>query len=435
MFYSWKFNLISAFLICFCFKGQAQIFYGLTDGFAGGDSLVVIDLSTCTSCTPASICTDLATEMEVLPNGNYLIAMGVLEVCNPAGGTPQFFPAPAYVVAGAGGGLYYYSGPTVGLGLYNFNTGTVQTLGALPPGLSFGSGGDLFYVNGILYGMVLNANNLMWELYQINTSNPTLSVFLATLPYFVVQGVTTIGNTIYVLETPSSGTGSVISTYNLATNTATPVCTFDVFLYSLSAIPAGVTPLSCSCTTNAGTVTAGINTFCLPAAAQVPYNGNAVLDGDDLLQYILFTNPANPLSSILVQSNSSTFAFNSATMQLGVIYYAATIAGNNVGGNVALNDPCFDISNTTQIIWRPNPTVTFTAANPNVCAGACTTVTATFTGTAPFTLTYTSAGGSAVTQTFPGNSGTFQVCVPVGAAPGSFSVVATSLADANCSCL
>jgi hypothetical protein len=121
-------------------------------------------------------------------------------------------------------------------------------------------------------------------------------------------------------------------------------------------------------------------------------------------------------------------------MQLGVIYYAATIAGNNVGGNVALNDPCFDISNITQIIWRPKPTVTFTAANPNICAGACTTVTATFTGTAPFTLTYTGGGGSAVTQTFPGNTGTFQVCVPVGAPPGSFSVAATSLIDAFCSC-
>jgi len=115
-------------------------------------------------------------------------------------------------VAGAGGGLYYYSGPTVGLGLYNSNTGTVQTLGALPAGLSFGSGGDLFYVNGILYGMVLNANNLMWELYQINTTDPTLSVFIATLPFFVVQGVTTIGNTIYVLETPSSGTGQYFDT-------------------------------------------------------------------------------------------------------------------------------------------------------------------------------------------------------------------------------
>jgi hypothetical protein len=80
------------------------------------------------------------------------------------------------------------------------------------------------------------------------------------------------------------------------------------------------------------------------------------------------------------------------------------------------------------------PTVTFSAANPNVCAGACTTVTAAFTGTAPFTLTYSSPATGSVTQTFSGNTGTFQVCTPAGSSPGTVGVQATNLTDAWCNC-
>lgn len=74
------------------------------------------------------------------------------------------------------------------------------------------------------------------------------------------------------------------------------------------------------------------------------------------------------------------------------------------------------------------------AVNPNVYAGACTTVTATFTGIAPFTLIYTSPALGTVTQTFSGKTGTFQVCTLPGSAPGSLVVQATELVDLNCTC-
>lgn len=89
---------------------------------------------------------------------------------------------------------------------------------------------------------------------------------------------------------------------------------------------------------------------------------------------------------------------------------------------------------TKTLAAAPLPAVTFSVANPNVCAGACTTVTASFTGTPPFTLTYSTPTAGTVTQTFPGNSGTFQVCVPALAQPGSLQVSATGLTDANCTC-
>lgn len=218
------------------------------------------------------------------------------------------------------------------------------------------------------------------------------------------------------------------------TQSMTSIKVEDVYL---SGGPAGFVfslYICCSgCQTNAGQITASPLNPCPDDVATVPEATQTLLEGDDLLQYILFSNPADTLGSILATSNTPSFTFNPATMQTGVTYYIAAIAGNNAGGNVDQNDPCLDISNAILVVWRPLPAVTFSVANPDVCAGACTTVTATFTGTAPFNLTYTTPAG-ATAQTFSGNTGTFQVCTPAGSAPGSFSVQATGLADFYCTC-
>lgn len=86
----------------------------------------------------------------------------------------------------------------------------------------------------------------------------------------------------------------------------------------------------------------------------------------------------------------------------------------------------------------PNPTVTLSISNPDLCQAGCQQVTATFTGTPPFTLSYsaTTANGSQsnFSQTFGSFTQTFQVCAPPGAPPGNFVIQATSVTDANCTC-
>jgi subtilisin-like proprotein convertase family protein len=82
----------------------------------------------------------------------------------------------------------------------------------------------------------------------------------------------------------------------------------------------------------------------------------------------------------------------------------------------------------------PQPTVSFTVDNPDVCAGGCTSVNANLTGLAPFTLTYTINGGGQLTEVFSSNTGTFEVCAPAGAPPGGLLLQSISLSDANCSC-
>ncbi|MEZ4933993.1 MAG: hypothetical protein R2788_17950 [Saprospiraceae bacterium] len=142
-------------------------------------------------------------------------------------------------------------------------------------------------------------------------------------------------------------------------------------LNGLTSLPPGVPPFSCLCTTDAGTVNNGTDEICLPGAATIPFNNDEELDGDDLLQYILFSDLADTLGSILVTSNTPNIAFNPATMQTGITYYLATIAGDNLNGNVDLTDDCLSISNASEVIWWPQPSVSFAIANPNVCAGQC----------------------------------------------------------------
>jgi len=205
----------------------------------------------------------------------------------------------------------------------------------------------------------------------------------------------------------------------------------------LSGSPAGVLfslYLCCpSCSTDAGEITASPLDVCAGNTAEVPPALQFFLDNNDTLQYILFSNPNDTLGSIIATSNTPTFSFNPATMQIDVTYYIAAIAGNNLNGNVDLDDPCLDFSNAIQVTWRALPAVTFSVDNPDVCAGACTTVTANFTGTAPFILTYTTPAGT-TTQTFSANTGTFQVCTAAGSPPGSLVLQATALADSYCTC-
>jgi len=188
------------------------------------------------------------------------------------------------------------------------------------------------------------------------------------------------------------------------------------------------------CPTDAGTMLEQTLHACINEPATLTHNGDEVLDNDDLLQFILFSDPNDTLGSIIATSNTPTFTFNPATMQTGVTYYIAAIAGNNVGGNVDLNDPCFDISdNAAELIWHPLPEVELQTDTTDVCPGDCRTLTAVLTGTPPFTLTVTTPAGP-ITVTIQDNTGTFEICPPPGTPPGSFTVQATALTDAYCTC-
>ena len=420
-------------------KGEAAATGPILYGINGSGQLYKIDVMNCTACPIANLTGTFggATDLLVLPNGDILVNAGELKRYTLPNNNPNWIDPSGNGYEGsimAPNGMIYLSSivPSAGLSTYDYLTNTTTFIGNWPAGVVIS---EFFFQNGVLYGF--GGLSGVQVVVQINTTTPNLSTILNAIPP-IVNGGTTNGG--YTTAFGNGGSGQQLDQYNVTTNSFTFICDLAPFLpgiviNGLSDLPPGVPVAPCLCTTFAGTVNNQTFNICVPGTVTVPYNTNAVLGSGDILRYILFSNTNDTLGSIIVQSSSAAIPFNSATMQTGVPYYLATIAGDNLNGNVDLSDPCLDISNVAaQVIWRPQPAVSFSTGNTNLCAGDCRTVTATLTGTPPFTLTYAVAGNGPQTQVFSGNTGTFQVCVPAGTPTGGLQVVATGLVDAWCGC-
>lgn len=413
---------------------RAQIIYvngELLPGFAG---LFKVDLATCTFCPVSAMNDGSDYDLTILPNGNVVNASsGFIAVFDPPLPNPITFlniipqSTTGNILNPAGN---VYQATAQGLGVYNPVTNQFTYIGNWPASFLPIVEMELWYQGGQLYGY-FGFPNL--QVAQIDVNNPANSTIIGTInysgPYF--SGACNVGNTVYMSDEKT------IFTYDPSTGNLNAICDFTgtpLAIGGLSSTPPGFQDYPCSCTTNAGSITAqGLTNYCTNQPINISHNGNQVLDGNDILRYALFSNPNDTVGSVIATSSTPNFVF-APPMQTGVTYYVAAVAGNNLSGNVDLADPCLDFSNANQIVWRPTPTVSFSAANPNVCSGACTTVTATFTGSPPFTLTYTNSVSGTVTLNFPALTGTLQVCTAVGALPGALNLQAIALTDAWCTC-
>lgn len=421
---------------------HGQIIYAVGNDDNGQQYMYKINLTTCTFCavTPPSPNIGVS-DVVLLPNGNHLHITG-----NFTNGLKRLLPPPStQVVWQANNPQSYYTGQLApnglvylaglnGLGTLDPATDNVTYLGNWPN--SFNSVVDLYYVNGILYGTALDIPNGNPILVQIDVNDPSQSTIVG--PLFVTNGaeggIWNGSPGLFYIDLSFD-----IYFYDPITENSTLICDIPpgVALIGLSFPPAGLPEYDCivTCTTDAGTLPQGgpYNT-CTNATLTFPAATGTVLDANDLLRYILFTNPSDTAGSIVATSATPSFVFDPATMQTGTTYYIAAMAGDELNGNVDLDDPCLDFSNALQVVWRPLPSVAFSlAGSPDVCTGDCRTVTATFTGTPPFTLAYTTPEGN-FTQTVAGNTGSFQVCVPTGTPPGALTVQVTGLTDAWCAC-
>ena len=440
VFYSFFTLLLLSILFSKTLNGQ--IIYGsFYDAVINETYIVKVDLSTCTFCAITSASNNIGNiDFVMLPDGNHLHISGGFSIKRllPPPSTQivwQTNTTPVGYQSGqlAPNGLVYWGG-TEGFGVFDPVTNVITYIGNWPA--SVGGVNDLYYINGILYGTGYdNSGNTF--LLQVNITNPSQSTVLGTLPQAGgAEGGTWNGNAGLFY---GNNIGDIYF-YNPLNSSSTLICDIPIIgvFSGLSFPPPGLPEYPCLtiCTTNAGTLpTAGPYNTCTNSTLTFPAATGVVLDANDLLRYILFTNPSDTAGSIVATSSTPSFTFNAATMQTGITYYIAAMAGNNASGSINLNDPCLDFSNALQVIWRPLPAVSFTVSggNPNVCGGECRTVVVSLTGTPPFTLTYTTPAGT-FSQTFSGNSGSFQVCAPVGAAPGPLLVQATALVDGWCTC-
>jgi hypothetical protein len=322
---------------------------------------------------------------------------------------------------------------------YNPTANTMTIVGTLPTN-NLQTLVQPFYWNGQLHAFGTDINGVPFNyLATITLGNPMVLNTLYTYP-----GTTFCGAPMASIPTgPNAGiyggildpicNGDVLFDFDITTNTTSVQCTIvEGYPYGLGLVPTGFPPIGACCITNAGTTTTPNTQICAGQTFNFTTAGE-VLDANDVLNYVLFTNPSDTVGSIVATSTVPSFAFQ-APLQAGVTYYFAAVAGNALGGNVNLNDPCLDFSNANTLVWKPLPTVVFSAPQPALCAGACSTVTATFTGTPPFSLTYTTPAPSTQTISSSGMSTTFQVCIPAGTALGAYQVQATQVSDVDCIC-
>jgi len=147
----------------------------------------------------------------------------------------------------------------------------------------------------------------------------------------------------------------------------------------------------CPCTTEAGGLNQNPLLLCVGAPATIPAATSFTLDGNDTLLYYLTTMPDPPTWTVLGISPTPTFAYDSTTMMPGTTYYIVALAGNVLGGNVDLNDPCLSFATGPTVIWRVPPTATLSGTT-DICPGASAELNIAFTGTGPFNFTYSANG-------------------------------------------
>ncbi|MBK8723515.1 MAG: gliding motility-associated C-terminal domain-containing protein [Saprospiraceae bacterium] len=180
----------------------------------------------------------------------------------------------------------------------------------------------------------------------------------AQLQYTVSFNVIGCANTYTIKD----GNGTVLS--NLTTspftftssliNESTPY-TFQI-IDNEGCISASITGIkNCNCPTKAGTMANAVIEVCENQTGTAIHNvGTEVLDPDDTFEFVLHTNTGTQLGTLLDRNQTGTFGFL-AGMQYETTYYISYVAGNKLGTQVDLNDPCKSVSPGQPIIFHQNP--------------------------------------------------------------------------------
>lgn len=434
--------LLLCFLIWACVFSNtiySQVVYACGEIPPGPGSLIRVDLATCTFCEVSLQIDPSDFDLVLLPNGNVVNASGGqgIKIYTPPNPNPVFT---LDISQSARGNILnpvgtIYVATTQGLGVFDPVTNQFIYIGNWPASFLPIVEMELWYDNGQLYGFFGPPPTQQVALIDVNNPGNSSIVGIINNTY-LGGGACNAGDSIIMCSF------NVVYQYDPSTGDLSTICDFSnttVFLNGLSSIPAGFADLPCLCTTSAGTIVPqSLMNYCTDETATFIHNNNEILDNNDLLQYVLFSNPNDTAGSIVAVSSTPSFSFNPATMQTGVTYYMAAVAGNNIGGDVDLDDPCLDFSNATAVVWRPLPDITLSVANPDVCGvDGCITVTANLTGTPPFSFVYElqvngSPIGNSVTVNVGGNPHDFLVCLSPGTPTGPLQIVACSATDLYC---
>lgn len=146
------------------------------------------------------------------------------------------------------------------------------------------------------------------------------------------------------------------------------------------------------CATTAGTLDTAAVTVCGPdKTIALPLPKGYHLEPGDTLRYALYSNPANPLGSIVQYSDTLLFHFLPDSMQLDSTYFVAVLAGPLAPGDSLLLDAaakCFSLHKGPKVRWAKKPAMAVAVPPEAVCGDGCVNVQFDLAGTPPFEFTW-----------------------------------------------
>jgi gliding motility-associated-like protein len=220
------------------------------------------------------------------------------------------------------------------------------------------------------------------------TYTVTFELLNGTLPYMV--------NGIEI-------TGSVFTSAPIATNTG---ASFEISSANecLAAIIQEVL-FECPCDTDAGSIEVVIDAVCGNTPIQIIPSNDEILDGDDVLVFIL----KDPSDNIIQQNATGEFFFQ-VGMTYGAPYFVCAIAGNDDGtGNPVTDYPCFSSSDCIKVTYYGTLSITLSQIPEITCDFPESTIPSLIDGgTGDYAYAWSDANGvlseSAVLKTLlPGN--------------------------------
>ncbi len=182
----------------------------------------------------------------------------------------------------------------------------------------------------------------------------------------------------------------------------------------------------CDCTTTVGDMDLIEIEQCGSDAINGVYDDtDEVLDGDDIVEFILHEGSGNSIVNPIDTNSIPNFGFQQG-MSFGTTYYISAVAGNNLNSHVDQGDPCLDVSQGTPVVFHEIPSA-FMIGDVAICEGETTGLSIDFTGVGPWSMNYDDGTGI---QTINGiNANPFLLDVTPGT---TTSYTLTGVSDVNC---
>ncbi|MCB9297384.1 MAG: gliding motility-associated C-terminal domain-containing protein [Lewinellaceae bacterium] len=200
--------------------------------------------------------------------------------------------------------------------------------------------------------------------------------------------------------------------------------------------PVAVTgSFNCDCATFAGSMNqaGGPVEVCGDAAFTASFNNNALLDGNDVLLFVLHDAPGGALGNVLAVSATPTFGLPAGGLP-GTTYYISAVAGNDDGsGSFDPADGCLSVASGVPVVFYD--VTAGIGPGGSICTGECFELDLSFSGVAPFVFSYeTITPNGSTTETLDASQPNAQLTVcpdALGVAAGQISIRPISLTDAN----